>query len=75
MQTSDNIKKKDSQLSEQDKKTLATLKEDINFILENPKITEEILKKLWNMSTTISSLRENYMWRILRATKQNHMLD
>ena len=31
--------------------------------------------KLTNILTVLGSLKDNYMWRLLRAAKQNHMLD
>jgi len=75
MRTKEDIKKKASELSEQDVKLFQTLTEEIKMILQTKKINEETLTKLGNMTTTINSLRENYMWRLLRAAKQNHMLD
>jgi Mg2+ and Co2+ transporter CorA len=75
MKTSKDIKKKESAISEEDKKTLQTIMEDIKFIVEKTKLDEELLRKLTNISSTLSVLKENYTWRILRALKQNHMLD
>ena len=75
MKTSKDIKKKESAICEEDRKNLETVIEDIKFILEKPKIDEELLRKLTNINSTLSILKENYTWRILRALKQNHMLD
>ena len=75
MKTSKDIKKKESAISEEDKKNLETAIEDIKLILEKSKIDEELLRKLTNINATLSILKENYTWRILRALKQNHMLD
>ena len=75
MKTSKDIKKKESAISEEDRKNLETTIQDIKFILEKPKIDEELLRKLTNISTTLSIMKESYTWRILRALKQNHMLD
>ena len=75
MRTSHDIRKKASALSEADKKTLLTLIEELKFVIDHPQINEDMLTKLGNISTTINTFRENYMWRILRAAKQNHMLD
>ena len=75
MKTSKDIKKKESAISEEDKKTLETAIEDIKFIIEKSKVDEELLRKLNNVSATLSILKESYTWRILRALKQNHMLD
>jgi len=75
MRTSHDIRKKQTELSEQEIKNLQSIIEEIKFILEQKKINEDILTKLTNILTTINSLKENYMWRIIRAAKQNHMLD
>ena len=75
MRTSHDIRKKQTELSEQEIKNLQSIIEEIKFILEQKKVNEDILTKLTNVLTTINSLKENYMWRIIRAAKQNHMLD
>ena len=75
MKTRETIKKNASTISEQDVTTLQATVEEINMILQKRTINEEILTKLANILTTVGALRENYMWRIIRATKQNHMLD
>jgi len=75
MKTNDSIKKQNSVLSSEDKKNLLLLIEDVKMIIENNKINEDALRTLSNILITISSVRDNYMWRILRAAKQNHMLD
>jgi hypothetical protein len=75
MKTSKDIKKKESAISEEDKKNLETVIEEIKLILEKSKVDEELLRKLTNINATLSILKENYTWRILRALKQNHMLD
>ena len=75
MRTSHDIKKKQTELSEQEIKNLQSVTEEIKFILQQKKVNEDILTRLTNILTTINSLKENYMWRIIRAAKQNHMLD
>jgi len=75
MKTRETIKKEASTISEQDVITLQATIEEINMILQKRTINEDILAKLANILTTVGALRENYMWRIIRATKQNHMLD
>ena len=49
--------------------------EDINQIRNKKVISEDTITKLGNVITMLDSLKENYMWRLLRAAKQNHMLD
>ena len=75
MKSLQNIKKEASQLSEQDKKSLQTVGEELKMLIQHKKIDEETLIKLTNVITTLSSLKENYMWRILKAAKQNHMIN
>ena len=75
MKSLQNIKREASQLSEQDKKSLQTVGEELKMIIQHKKIDEETLIKLANILTTLSSLKENYMWRIIKAAKQNHMLN
>jgi len=75
MKTRETIKKNASTISEQDVTTFQATVEEINMILQKRTINEDILTKLSNILTTVGALRENYMWRIIRATKQNHMLD
>jgi hypothetical protein len=75
MKTRETIKKEASKMSEQDIKTLQATVEEINMILHQKTINEDLLTKLTNILTTVSSLRDNYIWRMLRAAKQNHMLD
>tara|TARA_R110002020_G_scaffold82948_2_gene205589 strand:- start:9460 stop:9687 length:228 start_codon:yes stop_codon:yes gene_type:complete len=75
MKTRETIKKEASKISEQDIKTLQATVEEINMILHQKTINEELLTKLTNILTTINALRDNYIWRMLRAAKQNHMLD
>tara|TARA_R110001583_G_scaffold4340_2_gene25133 strand:+ start:502 stop:729 length:228 start_codon:yes stop_codon:yes gene_type:complete len=75
MKTRETIKKEASTISEQDIKTLQATVEEINMILHQKTINEDLLTKLTNILTTVNSLRDNYIWRMLRAAKQNHMLD
>ena len=75
MKTRETIKKEAGKISEQDIKNFQALVEDVNMILSKKHITEETLVKLNNMVTQLNSIKENYMWRLIRAAKQNHMLD
>jgi len=75
MKTSKDIKKKESALSEEEKKYLQSAIEDLKEIIAKSKVDEELLRKFSNIVSTLTSLKENYTWRILRALKQNHMLD
>jgi len=75
MKTRQSIEKQVFQISEDDRNNLMTLVEDINQIRDKKTISEDTLTKLGNIITVLGSLKENYMWRLLRAAKQNHMLD
>ena len=74
MKTRQSIEKQLFAISEEEKSNLQTLVEDIKQILEKKTVNEETIKKLTNIITVLDSLKENYMWRLLRAAKQNHML-
>ena len=58
-----------------DSKTILALAEEIKMATESRVVNEDLIHKLDNITTTLSTLRDNYMWRLLRAAKQNHMLD
>lgn len=75
MKTADSIKKQNSVLSSEDKKNLLNLIEDIQKLIQDNQINEDALRTLDNTITSLSALKNNYMWRIIRAAKQNHMLD
>jgi hypothetical protein len=75
MKTRQSIEKQLFSLSEEDKKNLQALVEEINMIVNKKTISEDTLTKLTNILTVLGSLKDNYMWRLLRAAKQNHMLD
>jgi len=75
MKTRQSIEKQVFQISEDDRNNLMTLIEDIKQVIEKKSISEDTLTKLTNIITVLGSLKDNYMWRLLRAAKQNHMLD
>jgi len=75
MRTSKDIRQKEKVLSEIEIKTLQEVREEIKTILEVKKINEDVLTRLNNILTTLGTFKDNFMWRLLRAAKQNHMLD
>jgi|TARA_R110000787_G_scaffold205064_1_gene315548 hypothetical protein len=75
MKTRQSIEKQLFQISEEESSNLMALIEDINQIRNKKVISEDTITKLGNVITMLDSLKENYMWRLLRAAKQNHMLD
>ena len=74
MKTRQTIEKQMFAISEEERSNLLSIIEDIKQIVEKKTINEETLRKFTNTITTLDSLKENYMWRMLRAAKQNHML-
>tara|TARA_R100001163_G_C4881325_1_gene78496 strand:- start:234 stop:458 length:225 start_codon:yes stop_codon:yes gene_type:complete len=74
MKTRQSIEKQMFIISEEEKANLQSLIEDINQIVQKKAVNEETLRKFTNMITVLDSLKENYIWRMLRAAKQNHML-
>ena len=75
MRTSHDIRKKETEISPEEKKQLETIIEEIKFILASPKVNEGTLNQLKNVITSATNLKENYTLRIIRKLKQNHMLD
>ena len=69
------IRKKESVFSEAEIKALQGVIEEVKIIIEVRKINEEVLTRLTNTLTTLGTFKENFVWRLLRAAKQNHMLD
>ena len=75
MKTRQSIEKQMFTISEEERANLRSLIEDINQIVDKKTVNEETLRKFTNIITVLTTLKENYMWRMLRAAKQNHMLD
>ena len=75
MKARETIEKQIFAISADDSKTILALAEEIKMATESRVVNEDLIHKLDNITTTLSTLRDNYMWRLLRAAKQNHMLD
>ena len=75
MKSRETIEKEIFAISEDDKKSILALSEEIKMSTEKRIVNEELIHKLANIISTLENLKENYMWRLLRAAKQNHMLD
>jgi muramidase (phage lysozyme) len=75
MRKLDNIKKEATIFSEAEIRNIKSVKNEIDMLLEINKINEEAIRKLDNILTSLHGIRDNYVWRLLRAAKQNHMLD
>ena len=75
MKSSSDIKKQAALFSETEQRTLSSSSEDIKSLIQMNKVSEDALRKLDNVISTLQGVRENFMWRIIRAAKQTHMLD
>ena len=75
MKTPESIKTDLLKISEDDARNLKLCVEELNAIQGKRQIGEDTIKKLTNLITTLDSMRDNYYWRVLRASKQNHMID
>ena len=60
MRTSQDIRKKETEISPEEKKQLETIIEEIKFILKSPKVNEDTLNQLKNVITSATNLKENY---------------
>jgi hypothetical protein len=75
LKTRESIEKQIFSISEDDRKTITSVLEEIKMATETRVVNEELIHKLENIITTLENLKDSYMWRLLRAAKQNHMLD
>lgn len=75
MRARETIEKQIFAVSEDDRKNIIALSEEIRMATDSRIVNEELIHKLDNIITTLSTLRDSYMWRLLRAAKQNHMID
>ena len=75
MKARETIEKQIFAISEDDRKTILALAEEIKMATDSRIVNEDLIHKLDNITTTLATLRDSYMWRLLRAAKQNHMLD
>ena len=74
MKAKDTIEKQLTALSEDERGELESLIQDLTTVLKGRKINEDVVKKLNNVLMSVGTLKDNFMWRLLRAAKQNHML-
>lgn len=75
MKTPESIQKEQLKISSDDANNLKIITQEINDIVGRKTIEEGTIRKLTNIITTLDALRDNYYWRLLRASKQNHMID
>ena len=75
MKAKDTIEKRLAALSEDERKEIESVIQDLKAVLQGRKISEDVVKKLNNVLMSVGNMKDNFMWRLLRAAKQNHMLD
>ena len=75
MKAKQTIEKQIFKISDEDKRNLLLIIEDIQEIIKAQTISENEVRRLENCLTTVTSVKDNHLWRLLRAAKQNHMLD
>lgn len=75
MRTPEDIKKKAALFSEAESRTIEGASEDLKSLIQMSRVSEDALRKLENVISTLQTVKDNFMWRIIRAAKQNHMLD
>jgi hypothetical protein len=74
MKSADQIKKTLMGVSEEDQNNLEAIINDLTEVKKTGEISEDTCRILNNALTVISGMKEGYMWRLLSAAKQNHML-
>jgi uncharacterized protein YejL (UPF0352 family) len=74
MKAKDTIEKRLAALSEDERKEIESVIQDLKAVLQGRKISEDVVKKLNNVLMSVGNMKDNFMWRLLRAAKQNHML-
>lgn len=75
MKARETIEKQIFAISDEDRKTILSLAEEIKIATQTKIVNEDLIHKLDNIISTLGNLKDSYMWRLLRAAKQNHMLD
>jgi hypothetical protein len=75
MKTDKEIKKELVSFTDNEKQSFQYANKEIQSILESNKLSEDSLKRLSNVITQLNALKESFFWRLLRAAKQNHMID
>lgn len=75
MKAKETIEKRLAALSEDERQEIESVIQDLKTILQGRQISEDVVKKLNNVLMSVGNMKDNFMWRLLRAAKQNHMLD
>ena len=75
MKAKETIEKRLAALSEDERKEIESVIQNLKVVLQGKQISEDVVKKLNNVLMSVGNMKDNFMWRLLRAAKQNHMLD
>ena len=74
MKAKETIEKRLAALSEDERQEIESVIQDLKAVLQGRQISEDVVKKLNNVLMSVGNMKDNFMWRLLRAAKQNHML-
>lgn len=74
MKSADKIMKTLMGVSEEESNNIDAIINDLMEIKKGKLVNEDTVRKLNNVLITVSGMKDNYLWRLLSAAKQNHML-
>jgi histidinol phosphatase-like enzyme len=75
MKTQKEIKKQIGSLSENEKTRLKEVIITLKDVIADGKVTEVNFKRVTNILSELTVFRENFIIRLFRLFKQNHMVD
>lgn len=75
MKKIEDIRKTAGELNAPDVDNLKYLVKELEQIIENNEVSELNLTRIDNLITTLSAFRMNFVKRLIKLLKQNHMLD
>jgi hypothetical protein len=74
MKTPEEMKSTIGKLTSPEIDRLKSMKKDIEYILDNPKVSEDSLEKMMSISVEVQAFCEIYTRKIIAMLKQNHMI-
>ena len=75
MKNVNDIKKQVGKLTETDKNKIKGIINALQQLIKGGKVSENGLKLLENIQTSVAVMKNEYTNRMIRLLKQNHMLD
>jgi|10_taG_2_1085330.scaffolds.fasta_scaffold23235_4 uncharacterized protein (UPF0147 family) len=75
MKTEKEIKKQIGSLSENEKTRIKEIIITLKEVIADGTVTENNFKRVTNILSELSIFRENFITRLFRLFKQNHMVD